>query len=401
MASSHNATDSPGLLPELLEIVLSELADNPQDILSCTLVCRGWISLARNYMTICLLPLNISDFLKLIKSPTTTVFRTLRRLKIWAPGPSPDCRPMLELLPRCIRLRHLSVTTHFPLELPPLPTLAELKVSGIFPTFAGFARFLSDLSGLQTLTLDYVWWNDATDTSLPSLDLKMANLRCGTNMLVWHVMLHSRTRDLTLDWDGSSSRPAASTSPHLIARHSRLETLTLGFSTLVWVPLNVSTLVGYPTPRQVFSTPIQRLAELLDAPHFATLQEIQFIVDGCLQYFDGSARRAREHFEPLPLAVISGRPSRRIFCVDGEDPEGLLLRPISPANYSSVDLIHNFVVQVCALFNIPWPVGLEPYGGMADPQGAVVFRSQTRNLKYSRIVRVKLSTRMLFAGFRV
>ncbi|KAJ7752920.1 hypothetical protein B0H16DRAFT_1836025 [Mycena metata] len=203
--------------------------------------------------------------------------------------------------------------------------------------------------------------------SLPSLDLKMANLRCGTNMLVWNVMLHSRTRDLTPDWAGSSSslpdayprcfskyitsfrghlrslrlqhasktqigesyyysyydHLALSTLVHFnihncdvavdpplqqllarIARHSRLESLTLGVSTSVYHPLD-------------------RFAELLAmyAPHFATFQEIQFIVDGCLEYFDGSAPRAREHFEPVLLAVIPGRPNRRIFCVDGEDPE--------------------------------------------------------------------------------
>jgi hypothetical protein len=88
-----------------------------------------------------------------------------------------------------------------------------------------------------------------------------------------------------------------------ITPHCRLETLILGVETECIIN----------PPRW---TPFPQFAELMDAPQFAAVSEIQFVVNGSPFCLGGSARRAREHFESLPPATLPSRPARRVVFID-------------------------------------------------------------------------------------
>lgn len=90
--------------------------------------------------------------------------------------------------------------------------------------------------------------------------------------------------------------------------HCRLETLILGV-----LPDSVNN----PTPW----VPLSELVDLLDTAQFATLREVQFIVDGSPFCLKGSARLAREHLESLLAAILPSRPTRRVVFIDGEDSD--------------------------------------------------------------------------------
>lgn len=65
--------------------------------------------------------------------------------------------------------------------------------------------------------------------------------------------------------------------------------------------------------------PIAQFVALLETSAFSPVRCIQFVVHGFLFRFEGSARRAREQFEPLLRAAIPSRDGREILCLDGED----------------------------------------------------------------------------------
>lgn len=68
-------------------------------------------------------------------------------------------------------------------------------------------------------------------------------------------------------------------------------------------------------------TPLPHLADLLASPQFAGLRELQVVVAGSPYCFEGSARLAREHLEPIVLAAIPSSANRRVVCVDGKDSD--------------------------------------------------------------------------------
>lgn len=66
---------------------------------------------------------------------------------------------------------------------------------------------------------------------------------------------------------------------------------------------------------------LAHLAELLDASGFASLLELQVIVEGSRYLLYGLAHEAREQLEPIFLAAIPSSATYRVLCVDGKDEE--------------------------------------------------------------------------------
>ncbi|KAJ7765965.1 hypothetical protein B0H14DRAFT_3592730 [Mycena olivaceomarginata] len=144
---------------------------------------------------------NISGFLALLELSTTTVFYNIRRLEIFAWGTEERVHlPILQMLPQFRRLCSLILWCPFPYGLPDLPWLTELELSGTFGSYASFFHFMSNLPALQSLVLDDVQWADIPQhpLSFPSLDLRTLSLDFGMRAPIVTIMLHIRTRSLTL-----------------------------------------------------------------------------------------------------------------------------------------------------------------------------------------------------------
>ncbi|KAJ7446111.1 hypothetical protein FB451DRAFT_791496 [Mycena latifolia] len=65
--------------------------------------------------------------------------------------------------------------------------------------------------------------------------------------------------------------------------------------------------------------PLAQLFDLLDTPPFAAIRRVEFVVDGGSYCLEGSARLAKERFEPILRAAIPSRSDRQIVCNEGED----------------------------------------------------------------------------------
>ncbi|KAF7345582.1 hypothetical protein MVEN_01576900 [Mycena venus] len=174
--------DSPQIPPDLVELVIEELGDSSKDLSTCCLVCHEWLSLARNHITIS--PRDIPGFLDTLRSPTTTLFSTVRHLQIivWTSEPERQTHlPLLQMLPQFTRLRSLLLWCSFPSGIPAIPWLTELDLSGAFGSYASFASFMSDLPALRSLVLDRVRWDDSPKIPLvfPSLELETLSLDFG------------------------------------------------------------------------------------------------------------------------------------------------------------------------------------------------------------------------------
>ncbi|KAJ6594312.1 hypothetical protein B0H19DRAFT_1094979 [Mycena capillaripes] len=354
---------SPHLPPELTELIVEELHDSPQDLASCNLVCRGWLLCARSHVNIFLTTKRIPRFLDLLQSPKNTLVSTICRLEIWVSRDEPGSQVHLPIL----QIGH-----------PPLPWLTELELSGRFASYASFVSFMSDLPVLQTLTLDEVQWDDFPDPQLtfPTIELKTLTLDWGPHVPVEDVMfcLHARRLILTfwclpspITWLRSMSKYLRHLGDHLqylqlncvsyehiqyvsgldFSRSLGLRHLRIGEAARLNFLVSSSDVVICPDLERFLAsvtlhcqletlilsvetdymvnpiswTSFARFAELMDAPQFATLREIRFIVNGSPYCLEGSARRAREHFESIISATLPDRPTRTVVCIDGEDSD--------------------------------------------------------------------------------
>ncbi|KAF7361270.1 hypothetical protein MSAN_01159400 [Mycena sanguinolenta] len=186
---------------ELIELTLGNIHSIP-DILSCTLVCRRWVPFARSRLEIYLHPRVTPAFLQLLRSPKTTLF-SVRRLQIRTWGrETHNYHSVLKLLPAFTALRFLDIRGAFA-EIPPLPWLTELRLSGTFASYSGFVRFMSDLPALQALTINDIQWDDTPDPKLPIPTLHLEWLSLSWAAPVEHIMFPLRTPILRLDMRGT------------------------------------------------------------------------------------------------------------------------------------------------------------------------------------------------------
>ncbi|KAJ7039142.1 hypothetical protein C8F04DRAFT_1087264 [Mycena alexandri] len=217
---------SQRLPPELCELIIQELRDSPQDLRSCSLVCRGWMVLARGQMTLhvhyhyCYTEARpIRAFIDLVQSPTSTLFATARRISLrsnperrWN-GDQETHLPVLKMLPQFLQLRYLNLWCSFPADATPvrLPMLTHLRISGKFTSYRSFARFMSGFPALRDLALCDVSWESSAEDLL--------------SMTGSFPTLQDLAR-YDVDWEPSDDF----TFPHL-----ELKTVTLSWMTLSWV----------------------------------------------------------------------------------------------------------------------------------------------------------------------
>ncbi|KAJ6537246.1 hypothetical protein DFH09DRAFT_1324353 [Mycena vulgaris] len=163
--TSLGAAIFPRLPPEIIGIIIKHLGDSKADLLTCSLVGRGWLPLARsNLPDVTIKPASALTFVELIKSPKTTLVTTLRCLHLHSHDPDNSLvlRPVITLLPNFVSLRLLFLQCDKPEDLTALPELTELGLCCIeFPSHSSFVRFMADLPALQHLQLIDVSW--ATD----------------------------------------------------------------------------------------------------------------------------------------------------------------------------------------------------------------------------------------------
>ncbi|KAJ6537254.1 hypothetical protein DFH09DRAFT_1283638 [Mycena vulgaris] len=166
------------LPPEIIAIVIETL-DKRNDLLTCSLVCRGWLHFARNNLEISINSESAPTFVQLIASPNNTLVSALRHLDIWCHD-SLVLQPLFSAFANFVSLRWLSLWTIVPQDLTAPPGLIHLRMLNTeFPSYSGFANFMSDLPALQSLELSSVSWAPGPDDgnySLPRLELKSLEL---------------------------------------------------------------------------------------------------------------------------------------------------------------------------------------------------------------------------------
>ncbi|KAJ7679370.1 hypothetical protein DFH06DRAFT_1166393 [Mycena polygramma] len=196
---------APRLSSDLIELIIGDI-NAPEDRSSCSLVCREWLPFARDRRRITLLPPKTAEFLDLLQSPTTTLFLTIRHLRIWDPSGLQTHLSMslFPILPKFTRLLRLDTNFDFPSDFPPLPSLVELSLCGNFTSYASFVRVMAGFPSLRRLTIAGVRWAGSTDPSLkfPTLYLDTLVLYWGASEGVRYpielLMSSIRTRGVTL-----------------------------------------------------------------------------------------------------------------------------------------------------------------------------------------------------------
>ncbi|KAJ6482138.1 hypothetical protein C8R47DRAFT_585211 [Mycena vitilis] len=353
---------------ELIELIIEEVGNGLQDVLSCSLVCRAWLPLARSRLPIRLKPYIVQSFLDLLQSPRATLLSAIRQIKLNGPTGSEAHLALLKLLPTFTHLRYLDVHCTFRRDLPPLPHLTELRLSGTLFSYSGFISFMSALPVLQSLALSNVGWSDYPDPQLtfPTLQLERLSLDWGRQEPNESIMLSLRTRRLQLivrtihektpypAYQRSIARYLHCLGGHLqyfqfnciSSEHLRIAS-SLDFSRSTGLRrLSIEKAVRYSMFAYFFEASVSlhimdvltnlpadaslesltlgvsresnepswialsQFAGLLATPQFAALREIRFVID---QAF-------REDFRSRLFGTMRGCTARIVICAVTEDP---------------------------------------------------------------------------------
>ncbi|KAJ7725434.1 hypothetical protein DFH07DRAFT_970881 [Mycena maculata] len=191
------------LPPEIIARIIEQLSDSKSDLLSCSLICRGWLPFARNNLEIYIHPHSSSTFIELLASPTNTLGTTLRHLDLL--NLNGLLRgPLYQVLTMLSSLRYLALWATVGVELPALPWLTRLSLCGTeFASYSGFATFMSNLPALQNLEFMHVTWAAGPDDdqyTFPTLDLLSLYLYWGPTQPIRTILFGLRTRNLVLDF---------------------------------------------------------------------------------------------------------------------------------------------------------------------------------------------------------
>ncbi|KAJ7782812.1 hypothetical protein B0H16DRAFT_468683 [Mycena metata] len=357
---------SPEFPPELVELILRELRGSKRDLASCSLVCRGWMVLAKNQMTLRIGdPQTIPGFIDLVQSPTSSLSATTRRLRIRGRHFQKETVPLrvLEMLPQFSQLQHLTLWCRFPDLLPVrLPVLTRLFLSGIFPSYSTFARFMTGFPALQDLTLCEVAWNfspDEDDTptfTFPSLELKSASFswefsRLAVERRIENIILSLWTPRVIVAHRGPTTIPLHYLKtlskylqhlgghlqylvlPRRVAqndfsmldfshssnlRHLKIHQAVTTMNSLAWALPELEPMlanIGSCCSLEILILTVrvawgmgsswlplpQFLVELLDKPQFASIQEIRFAMHGSPVLRDPSVQ---QNFESTLIAAL-------------------------------------------------------------------------------------------------
>ncbi|KAJ7052006.1 hypothetical protein C8F01DRAFT_1172718 [Mycena amicta] len=162
---------------DIIDAILSHLADGSPTVRACRLVCRTWHSASCYYhsktTTLLVSGDQVSVFLGLLRSPNCTIHRWLRGITVAAIENGPmDVLPAL--LPRFSalqRLRIIGTTSNSPqiCEMPVLPGITALHIESIrMRSFSCFTNFLAKLPNLKKLTKRRVWYQYKALPPLPA-----------------------------------------------------------------------------------------------------------------------------------------------------------------------------------------------------------------------------------------
>ncbi|KAJ7625919.1 hypothetical protein FB45DRAFT_869059 [Roridomyces roridus] len=194
----------PRLPLEIVDLVIGELDEDRNTLLSCALVCRDWVPFARGNLPICIR--GSAEFIQTAQAPTATLMSAIR-----------------------VEIRNPEATRLF--ELPSHPTLDELAVfNSEFITYSGFIRSMTGLPHLRDLELWGATWGKSRPgqpSRLPPIILHSLHL-CIFDELPEDELIPFRVRKLELD----NTIPSALISRHLRHLGGHLTELCIGDSEL-------------------------------------------------------------------------------------------------------------------------------------------------------------------------
>ncbi|KAJ7728132.1 hypothetical protein DFH07DRAFT_851252 [Mycena maculata] len=366
-----NGTGIPIFSSEVYQRIINPLGDD--DLLTCSLVCRGWCVLARNQTRIRVHSENVREFVKIVNSLTNTFMASLRCIDIIV-GDSRANRRLVPLLPRFAALRTLKFWSMGKEDLPALPGLVQLDLAGaIFPSYARFRAFMACLRPtLRNFTFCNVSWESGNPDEahpFPRFDLESFDLDWGPRPPTEEILFAIRARRVALSFpkDMVDAPFFDLTSRYLRFLGAHLKRLELncdeqldqvasvdfsactGLQTLqisdalrfnvdrrfsVTLSPALSPLLACIAPHcrlrhlilvvQTAATvemrswkPAERLVEILDAQNMATVRAVKFRVDGTPFWRGGSASAAHKNCAPLIHAAVPSSASRRIECAVG------------------------------------------------------------------------------------
>ncbi|KAJ6537241.1 hypothetical protein DFH09DRAFT_1178315, partial [Mycena vulgaris] len=180
--SSHSGTQRypPSLPPEITLRILRQLREDQPAVLTCALVCRGWLA----------------------SSPLNTLASNVRRIHIAIAEGSRTPRRLLPLLPHFPALRSLKFWSMGTEDIPHLPGLRSLDLAGVvFPSYAHYRTFMTGLSALRHLKLCNVSWeigHPGDEDDFPSFNLESFDLDWGPRPATEEILFAIRTQRLAL-----------------------------------------------------------------------------------------------------------------------------------------------------------------------------------------------------------
>ncbi|KAF7354059.1 hypothetical protein MVEN_01093100 [Mycena venus] len=182
---------SPILPPEVIDLIIDNLHDQPSTLRACSLVGRNWLDGSRHHLfnRIYLTARNLGVFRDLLKSPSNTLSFHLRHLH--ATGfQAPDLIQLLPLLPALSHLHWLSIYRNLILHddavlgAGTFPLIRSLTLSRTsFTSRPGLSDFLSRFPSLKKLALDPVSVSQRESPTLSALtNLNLDTLKMTNNL---------------------------------------------------------------------------------------------------------------------------------------------------------------------------------------------------------------------------
>ncbi|KAK7001411.1 hypothetical protein R3P38DRAFT_1794848 [Favolaschia claudopus] len=172
--SSNTLLLRPTIPPEITDTIIRLLCRDRQVLRLCSLVSRAWLPASRNilYETLAIRGEDVPSFISIAAPSENTYLGFVRAIDISMAENGPT-ESLLELLPQFTRLKTLRVVSSiFHFELPPLPAMTTLELSGShFQSFAAFTALLSRVPNLHDLKMQNLHWGSPSGWAPPKLQL--------------------------------------------------------------------------------------------------------------------------------------------------------------------------------------------------------------------------------------
>ncbi|KAJ7880403.1 hypothetical protein B0H14DRAFT_2566427 [Mycena olivaceomarginata] len=208
IAAAQQSLSSPRLPLELSGLVIEQLSESGgrADLLSCSLVCHGWLHFSRHHLTMRIRSKNAAEFAVFTPLETATMPSTIRHLDI-----SRD-QIIVDILPRFKYLRSLKIF-YLASQLPCLPSLIELTLTNChFSSYSSFMGILSAVPSLRNLVLIGLTLSPSDDDRYQLSTRDLDSLYLAWSPDEFRRLIPFRTRRLTLEppFDVSSDESSIS-----------------------------------------------------------------------------------------------------------------------------------------------------------------------------------------------